>query len=117
MADAAARDSADFRNLLRLAAEAAPRVAKEVLALRQPALLTRPGLIARYDLMAILDEFSQASGASGGPPSLWLLIPQATPGRPEIDGAILPVISAANWTRLSESWVKNAHRAGGRSAA
>jgi hypothetical protein len=47
MADAAARDSTDFKNLLRLAAEAAPRVAKEVLALRQPALLTRPGLIAR----------------------------------------------------------------------
>jgi serine/threonine protein kinase len=116
-ADAAARDSADFRNLLRLAAEAAPRVAKEVLALRQPALLIRPGLIARYDLMAMLDEFSQASGASGGPPSLWILIPQATPGRPEIDGAILPVISAANWTRLTDPWLANAHRAGGRPAA
>jgi serine/threonine protein kinase len=117
MADAAARDSADFRNLLRLAAEAAPRVAKEVLALRQPALLTRPGLIARYDLMTMLDEFSQASGASGGPPSLWLLIPQAAPGRPQIDGAILPVISAANWTQLTAPWLANAHRAGGRSAA
>jgi hypothetical protein len=117
MVDAAARDSADFRNLLRLAAEAAPRVAKEVLALRQPALLTRPGLIARYDLMTMLDEFSQASGASGGPPSLWLLIPQAAPDRPEIDGAILPVIAKANRTRLTEPWVANAHRAGGRSAA
>ena len=116
VADAAARDSSDFRNLLRLAAEAAPRVAKEVLALRQPALLTRPGLIARYGLMTMLDEFSQASGASGGPPSLWLLIPQATPGRPEIDGAILPVISAANWTRLTDPWLANAHRAGGRAA-
>jgi hypothetical protein len=92
-------------------------VAKEVLALRQPALLTRPGLIARYDQMTMLDEFSQASGASGGPPSLWLLIPQATPGRPEIDGAILPVISAASWTRLTGPWLANAHRARGRSAA
>lgn len=117
MADAAARDSSDFRNLLRLAAEAAPRVAKEVLALRQPALLIRPGLLARYDLMSMLDDFSQASGASGGPPSLWLLIPQATPGRPEIDGAVLPVISSANWTRLTDPWLANAHRAGGRSAA
>jgi len=117
MADAAARDSSDFRNLLRLAAEAAPRVAKEVLALRQPALLTRPGLLARYDLMTMLDEFSQASGASGGPPSLWLLIPQPAPGRPEIDGAVLPVISSANWTRLTRPWIENAHRVGGRSAA
>jgi serine/threonine protein kinase len=117
MADAAARDSTDFKNLLRLAAEAAPRVAKEILALRQPALLTRPGLLARYDLMTMLDAFSQASGASSGPPSLWLLIPQAAPGRPEIDGTILPVISAANWTRLTDPWLANAHRAGGRSAA
>ena len=58
---------------------------KEVLALQQPALLTRPGLIARYDLMTMLDEFSQASGASGGPPSLWLLIPQGHARRPSGD--------------------------------
>jgi serine/threonine protein kinase len=116
-ADAAARDSSDFRNLLRLAAEAAPRVAKEVLALRQPALLTRPGLLARYELMTMLDEFSQASGAAGGPPSLWLLIPQPALGRPEIDGAVLPVISTANWTRLTRPWIENAHRAGTRPAA
>ena len=117
MADAAARDSADFRNLLRLAAEAAPRVAREILAFRQPALSTRPGLIARDDLTAMLDEFSRVSGASGGPPSLWLLIPQATPGHPEIDGAILPVISAANWTRLTNPWLANVHGADDRSAA
>jgi hypothetical protein len=116
-ADAAARDSSDFRNLLRLAAEAAPRVAEEVLAMRRPALLIRPGLLARYDLMSMLDDFSHASGASGGPSSLWLLIPQATPGRPEIDGAVLPVISSANWTRLTNPWLSNTHRASGRSAA
>jgi hypothetical protein len=45
------------------------------------------------------------------------VIPQATPGRPEIDGAILPVISAASWTRLTGPWLANAHRARGRSAA
>lgn len=63
-ADAAGRDSPDFRNLLRLAARAAPRVREEVLALRTPALLTRPGLIARYDLTDMLAAFSQASGAA-----------------------------------------------------
>jgi serine/threonine protein kinase len=116
-ADAALRDSADFKNLLRLASRAAPRVKDRVLGLRAPALLTRPGLIARYDLMDMLVAFSQASGAAGGPPSIWLLIPQAEHGPPQIDGNVLPVISAANWTRLTESWLKNAHRAGGRSAA
>jgi len=116
-ADSAARDSTDFKNLLRLAARAAPRLREQVLALRTPALLTRPGLLARYDLMEMLTAFSQASGAAGGPPSLWLLIAQAAPGLPQIDGAVLPVISGANWTRLTEHWVRNAHRAGGRSAA
>jgi hypothetical protein len=116
-ADAAVHDSVDFRNLLRLAARAASKVKDEVLAIREPILLTRPGLLARYDLMDMLVAFSQASGAAGGPPSVWLLIPQAQPGPPRIDGVVLPVISAANWARLSETWVANAHRAGGRSAA
>ncbi|MDX8506141.1 BREX system serine/threonine kinase PglW [Mesorhizobium captivum] len=117
-ADAASRDSTDFKNLLRLASKAAVRVKEDVLALRTPTLLTRPGLVARYDLMEMLVVFSQASGTAGGPPSIWLLIPQAEQGLPQIDGAVLPVISAANWARLTESWLANAHRAGGgRSAA
>lgn len=115
-ADAASRDSADFNNLLRLAARAAPRVLNEVLALRSAALLTRPGLLARYDLMDVLVGLAQASGAAGGPPSLWLLLPQSVPGRPHIDGVVLPVISAANWAHLTDSWLANAHRAGGRAA-
>ena len=115
-ADAASHDSADFKNLLRLAARAAPRVRDEVLVLRTPALLTRPGLLARYDLIDVLDGLAQASGIAGGPPSLWLLVPQSGPDRPKIDGVVLPVISAANWARLTEPWLANAHRAGGRAA-
>jgi hypothetical protein len=116
-ADAAARDSANFKNLLRLASRAAPRVNDEVLGMREPTLLTRPGLIARYSLMEMFSAFAQASGAAGGPPSIWLLIPQAEQGPPQIDGAVLPVISGANWTRLTDPWLANTHRAGSRSAA
>jgi serine/threonine protein kinase len=116
-ADAASRDSQDFKNLLRLASRAAPRVKDQVLGQRKPILLTRPGLIARYDLIDMLDAFSQASGAAGGPPSIWLLIPQSGQGLPQIDETVLPVISAANWARLTDPWLANAHRAGSRSAA
>ncbi len=115
-ADAASRDSADFKNLLRLAARAVPRVHDEVLALRAPALLIRPGLLARYDLMDVLEALAQSSGTAGGPPSLWLLVPQAGPGLPRVDGVVLPVISASNWARLTDPWLANAHRTGGRAA-
>ena len=115
-ADAAGRDSTDFKNLLRLAARAAPRVNEEILALRSPVLLTRPGLMARYDLMDMLVAFSQASGAAGGPPGLWLLIPQDEAGLPQIDGTVLPVVSAANWARLSEAWLRQRPSCGKRAA-
>jgi hypothetical protein len=88
-----------------------------VLAFRTPALLTRPGLLARYGLIEMMEKLARTSGASGGPPSLWLLVPQSAQGRPQIDGHVLGVISAANWARLTDPWLANAHRAGGRRAA
>ena len=45
---------------------------------------------------------------------IWLLVPQSEPGMPHIDGVTLPVISAANWARLTDTWLANAHRAGTR---
>jgi serine/threonine protein kinase len=111
-ADALARNSRDFQNLLRLASRAAPRVRDQVLSLSTPALLTRPGLLARYELMDMLTAFAQASGTRDGPPSLWLLVPQLDTGMPRVDGIVLPVISSANWVRLTDPWIANAHRAG-----
>ena len=117
-ADAEGHDGKGFRNLLRLATKAAERVLATLLALDRPALLVNPGLLARYDLMPMLTDLAQASGTRGGPPSLWVLVPQADEGMPMIDGASLPVMSAANWARLTDPWLANAHRAGGaRSAA
>jgi hypothetical protein len=117
-ADAEGHDGKGFRNLLRLATKAAERVRQTLLAFDRPALLVNPGLLARYDLMPMLSELAQASGTRDGPPSLWLLVPQADGGMPRIDDASLPVMSAANWARLTDPWLANAHRAGGaRSAA
>ncbi len=117
-ADAASPESADFKRLLGLAARAVPRVRDELLALRTPALLIRPGLLARYGQIEVIEKLAPTSGASGGPPSLWLLVPQPGPARPQIDGHVLGVvISNANWARLTDAWLVNAHRAGGRSAA
>ncbi len=117
-ADAEGHDGKGFRNLLRLATKATERVLATLLALDRAALLVNPGLLARYDLMPMLTDLAQASGTRGGPASLWVLVPQADGGMPMIDGASLPVMSAANWARLTDPWLANAHRAGGaRSAA
>jgi hypothetical protein len=115
-ADATTHRSREFQNLVRHVSRTAPRVRDQILAQRSPALLTRPGLLARYELMDMLTLFSQASGTRDGPPSLWLLIPQSDAGMPQIDGAALPVISSGNWARLTDTWIANAHRAGGRPA-
>jgi hypothetical protein len=117
-ADAEGHDGQGFRNLLRLATKAAERARATLLAFDRPALLVNPGLLARYDLMPMLSDLAQASGTRGGPPSLWLLVPQSDGGMPRIDDASLPVMSAANWARLTDPWLANAHRAAGaRSAA
>jgi hypothetical protein len=89
-ADAMARNSRDFQSLLRHASRSAPRMRNQVLALRDPALLTRPGLLARYELMDMLTAFAQASGTKDGPPSFWLLLPQPDAGMPRVDSSILP---------------------------
>ena len=44
--------------------------------------------------------------------SLWLLVPQASSGLPMLDGHPIPVLSSAEWLRLTEAWLTNAHRAG-----
>jgi serine/threonine protein kinase len=116
-ADAETRDGRGFRNLLRLATKAAERVTASLLALNRPALLVNPGLLARYELMPMLSELAQASGTKNGPPSLWLLVPQADGGMPHIEDTALPVLSAANWARLTDPWLANAHRASGAQSA
>lgn len=116
-ADTETRDGKGFRNLLRLATKAAERVTASLLTLDRPALLVNPGLLARYELMPMLSELAQASGTKNGPPSLWLLVPQADGGMPHIEDAALPVLSAANWARLTNPWLANAHRASGAQSA
>jgi len=45
---------------------------------------------------------------------LWLLVAQRqSERRPEIDGAVVPVISGSEWVPLTSAWVKNRHRSVG----
>jgi hypothetical protein len=74
-------------------------------------------LLARYELLGILEDVRDATGTRDGPPGLWLLVPQASGGLPMLDGHAIPVLSNAQWARLGEAWLSNAHRAGTAPAA
>ena len=85
--------------------------------MREPALLTRPGLLARYDLMDML--VGLRAGLRRGGRAAEPLAPDAAggPGRRRSMAPCFRSSPAANWARLTDPWLANAHRAGGRSAA
>lgn len=109
-ADAADRESRDWRNLRRVADRAAAAVEAELLALTQPALLVYPGLLARYEQLGIFERLRDAC-AAGTAPGYVLLVPaDAQSALPVIDRTPLPVIHASEWARIPEAWLHNDHR-------
>ena len=70
-----------------------------------------PGLIARYDLMAILETLRDKVGHDAPCPGLWVLV--ATDGQndmPVLDHAEIPLITPGQRAKVSESWIDNVHR-------
>jgi hypothetical protein len=68
--------------------------------------------LARYELMDVVTELQNTVGRPNGIPGFWLLIPVEANGLPAIDGVAVPVISSAQWARIPQAWLENAHRAG-----
>ncbi len=74
-------------------------------------LLVHPGMIARYDQMAILETLRDTVGHDAPCPGLWVLV--ATDGQndmPILDHAEIPLITRGQWAKVSESWIDNRHR-------
>ena len=81
-------------------------------------LLTRPGLLARYDQISFLNRLRERVTSRPGPGEtglhgLWILLPSdgSTDG-PQIDGATVPTITQSQWGRIPETWLLNHHRSG-----
>ena len=106
-ADRGPRGSADWATLLRLVGHRAlPRVRAELAAAPRAVLLTNLGLLARYDQMTFIDGLRDAAGGPDGPPGVWLLVPSdAQESRPMVDGAPVPVFTAAQWARIPSAWL------------
>lgn len=111
-ADTAAPGSRDWTNLTRLVQKALPSIMQRLLQADKPILLVHPGLLARYQAMGLIEELRDRVGSNDAPPALWLLTPMPANGLPAVDGVPVPVISSAQWARIPQAWVENAHRAG-----
>jgi len=105
-ADAAAPGSRDWTNLTRLVQKALPLVRQRLLQADRPILLVDPGLLARYQLMGLIETLRDRPGNGQAPPALWLLVPMHANGLPAVDGVPVPVISSAQWARIPPAWIE-----------
>jgi hypothetical protein len=110
-ADGTDRTSTDWDNLLHLVARVAPKLTDDLGNRTEHLLLVHPGLIARYDQMAILETLRDKVGHDVPCPGVWVLV--ATDGQsdmPMLDHAEIPLITPGQRARVSEAWIDNVHR-------
>jgi hypothetical protein len=111
-ADGADKGSEDWLNLLDLVARAVPAIEAELLTSRNPLLLVHPGLVARYDQMALLERLRDRVGRRGVCPGLWVLVAGDEQSElPLIDGREVPLITSGQRAKVPLAWVENAHHA------
>jgi len=110
-ADAAEPGSRDWANLQRLVQRSLATLKPTLLSSPVPLLLTNVGLLARYDLMALVTEIETSAGRPGYTPSLWLLLPSHKQGLPVVDGVPVPLVNSTQAFGLPQAWVENKHRA------
>jgi hypothetical protein len=113
-ADGADQVSQDWKNLLHLVGLAQPKIEDNLLNQENHLLLVHPGLIARYDMMSLLETLRDRTGHDVPCPGVWVLV--ATDEQSEmpcLDGAAIPLISPGQKAKVSEPWIDNLHRGRG----
>ncbi|WP_269593440.1 BREX system serine/threonine kinase PglW [Nitrococcus mobilis] len=109
-ADAAARESVDWRRLNTLVQRAIPKVKQQLLDHPRPLLVQHLGLLVRYGQIGLIQALRDTALTSPMPARL-LLVPGDAHQAPLLDGRTLPVITPADWTHLPRPWLENRHRA------
>jgi serine/threonine protein kinase len=110
-ADGADPSTQDWKNLMHLIGRVGPKLTDKLAQRREHLLLVNPGLIARYDLMQILETLRDKVGHDSACPGLWVLV--ASDGQndmPILDHAEIPLITPGQRAKVSESWIDNLHR-------
>lgn len=109
-ADAAGRSSPDARRLATLVQRAMPGVLAALRDDARPLVVQHLGLLVRYGQAGVIQALRDAAQADQRPARL-LLLSGDSHQPPMLDGVVLPVITAADWTHLPKSWLENRHRA------
>ena len=111
-ADAAPATSEDWGNLQMLVDRVLPEIEKRVRSVRKTCLLLHPGLLTRYGRMNLIAALAADVTRPEGPAGLWLLVPDnGQHTLPTLNGAAIPIMNAAQHTRLTSAWLRNDHRA------
>ncbi|MBK9978482.1 MAG: BREX system serine/threonine kinase PglW [Gemmatimonadetes bacterium] len=108
-ADAAPHHDRAWRNLRLLAEKARPMMEATLAALVRPTLLLHPGLLARYDLLAVFEPLQDRSRR--GPGVVLLLPSDGMSAMPVIDLVPLPMVYPSDWARLPREWFRLARSA------
>ncbi len=110
-ADSESTGSDDWANLLHLMSEVAPTIEDELMNSEHPVLLVHPGLIARYQMMSVLQTLRDRVGHDAKCPTVWVLIATDSQNEmPYLDGVQIPLISKGQRAAVSEYWIDNLHR-------
>jgi len=110
-ADGSAIGSQDWKNLLHLATLAQPKIESELLDREAHLLLVHPGLLARYDLMSLLETLRDRTGHDSRCPGMWVLVATDEQNEmPMLDSTAIPLISPSQRAKVSEPWIDNLHR-------
>ncbi|MGM0490406.1 MAG: BREX system serine/threonine kinase PglW [Planctomycetota bacterium] len=110
-ADGTTPDSQDWKNLLHLVSLAGPKIEENLLNRDEHLLLVHPGLIARYDLMSLLETLRDRTGHDVPCPGVWVLVAaDEQHDMPFLDHAEIPLISPGQRAKVSEAWIDNLHR-------
>jgi serine/threonine protein kinase len=111
-ADAAPLGSFDRTKLGELVDRALSGVEQRLATATRTLLLVWPGLLARYDRIDFLEKLRDRIGLRRSPKAgtlhgAWVLVPSDDLRQaPVLDGRPLPVISASEWARLTEPWLR-----------
>ena len=102
-ADQEKPDTLPGRNVRKLAAAAARKVADKLRHRTRPTLLLYPGLLARYGQLNILDELQDNLGAT----SLWVLVGSDGRGTPPSSEKQTIPARPSQWAWIPDAWLKN----------